>query len=123
TAGRVLRALTILFQLLNAAEQKEIVRVNRERRAKTGTAPRPESIADAVLRLRDAGVSAEEMEALLGRLQISPTLTAHPTEARRRAVLDKLQSIAGALARRAFPAALPLLDAPLTDSDLAEREI
>jgi phosphoenolpyruvate carboxylase len=37
------RAFTVLFQLANAAEQKEIVRVNRERKE-----ARTESIADAV---------------------------------------------------------------------------
>src|SRR5438105_4838247 len=36
TVQRLLRALTVLFQLLNTAEQKEIVRVNRERQERAG---------------------------------------------------------------------------------------
>jgi phosphoenolpyruvate carboxylase len=113
---RVLRAYTVFFQLLNTAEQKEIIRVNRERQARSPERPRSESIREAVLRLRDAGVTADEMAALLDRIYICPTLTAHPTEARRRAVLDKLQSIARNLAERAEPEAVPRLDRPLSAS-------
>lgn len=98
TVQRVLRAYTVFFQLLNTAQQKEIVRVNREREAHANVAPRPESIADAVRVLAQAGVSAAEMQAALLKMDICPTLTAHPTEARRRSVLDKLQAVAEALA-------------------------
>jgi phosphoenolpyruvate carboxylase len=94
---RLLRAYAVLFQLLNTAEQKEIVRVNSERQARAGDAPRSESIGDAIKTLRDRGMSADEMRRLIERLDICPTLTAHPTEARRRSVLDKLQSIAQSL--------------------------
>jgi phosphoenolpyruvate carboxylase len=112
-AARVLRALTIFFQLLNAAEQKEIIRVNRQRAARTGAAPRPESIRDAIRRLRAAGAEPDTVQDLLDRLAIAPTLTAHPTEARRREVLDKLLRIAEALAERAMPWDAARLDAPL----------
>jgi phosphoenolpyruvate carboxylase len=94
---RLLRAYAVLFQLLNTAEQKEIVRVNAQRHAHAGDAPRSESIADAIRTLRDRGMPAEEMRQLISRLDICPTLTAHPTEARRRSVLDKLQTIAQTL--------------------------
>jgi phosphoenolpyruvate carboxylase len=94
---RLLRAYAVLFQLLNTAEQKEIVRVNAERQARAGDAPRSESIGDAIKTLRDRGMSGDEMRRLIGRLDICPTLTAHPTEARRRSVLDKLQTVAQSL--------------------------
>jgi phosphoenolpyruvate carboxylase len=110
---RLLRAFTVFFQLLNTAEQKEIVRVNRQRLAEAPRQPRAESIREAVRRLRESGVSAEEMQALLNRISIAPTLTAHPTEARRRAVLDKLSAFAALLVEQAQPAALPQLDRPL----------
>ena len=99
-AQRLLRAFTVLFQLLNTAEQKEIVRVNRERQARAGGKPRTESIRDAIFKLRDDGVPAESLQTLLNQMDICPTLTAHPTEARRRAVLDKLNRIAAGLAQR-----------------------
>jgi len=110
---RLLRAFTVFFQLLNTAEQKEIVRVNRQRLAEAPRAPRAESIREAIRRLHESGISAEEMQELLNRIAIAPTLTAHPTEARRRAVLDKLQTFAALLVEHAQPAELPQLDRPL----------
>ncbi len=120
---RLLRAFTALFQLLNTAEQKEIVRVNRARMAKETGAPRHESIREAVTKLKQAGMSAEEMDRLLQQIEIIPTLTAHPTEARRRAVLDKLQDIAHWLVECVMPRDLPRLDSPLTTRGLAEWEL
>jgi phosphoenolpyruvate carboxylase len=120
---RLLRAYTMLFQLMNTAEQKEIVRVNRERQVQGGRAPRTESVAEAVQILQSAGVTADEMQRLLDRLEISPTLTAHPTEARRRSVLDKLQAIARILVERSLPQNAPHLDRPLNAGPAAEREL
>ncbi len=91
---KILRAYTVLFQLLNLAEQKEIIRVNRIRQLNADEKPRSESILDTFTQLRQNGVSADSIQELLNRLDICPTLTAHPTEARRRAVLDKLETIA-----------------------------
>jgi phosphoenolpyruvate carboxylase len=114
---RLARAFTVFFQLINVAEQKEIVRVNRERR-KQG--PRNESILDAVLQLKHKGYTAEQVQGLLDRLEIMPTLTAHPTEAKRRAVLDKLQRIGILLAEAENG---PTLVEPLDAEAQAYREI
>lgn len=96
----LLRAFTAFFHLVNQAEQQEIARINRERaqRARTGE-PRPESIDEAVAMLKREGRTLDEVLALLQRLDIQPTLTAHPTEARRRSILDKQQQIAQLLER------------------------
>ena len=112
---RLARAFTILFQLMNVAEQKEIVRVNRARH------PRRESIRDAVSQLEDRGASADEMRALMHRMRIAPTLTAHPTEAKRKSVLDKLQDVALLLAKDEAP---PALTDPLDaeDAPMAQAE-
>lgn len=120
---RLLHAFTVFFRLLNTAEQKEIVRVNRARQSREGGPARPESLRDAILRLRDWGMSAEGMRELLGRIEIAPTLTAHPTEARRRAVQDKLLHLAHALARWDRPDDLPDLDEPLNTAGRAEEEL
>src|SRR5579862_4268758 len=105
---RIARAFTVLFQLINAAEQKEIVRVNRARRQKRHN----ESIAEAVLALKSSGRTAHEVQALLNRIWICPTLTAHPTEAKRRVVLDKILEITMALAEEESAGA-PNLRGPL----------
>ncbi len=108
------KAFTVTFQLLNAAEQKEIVRVNRARSS------RRESIGDAVSQLKARGKTAEEIQALLDRIEITPTLTAHPTEAKRKAVLDKLQSITVLLAMAVAP---PSLTEPLNSRGTSIAEI
>lgn len=122
-ATRVLRAYTMLFQLLNTAEQKEIVRVNTERQARAGAAARIGSIAEAVESLAKAGCTPARMQRLIDGLEVCPTLTAHPTEARRRAVLDKLQGIAHALLERGLPAEAPRLAGPLTAREAADGEL
>jgi len=109
----VLRAFTAFFHLANQAEQHEIVRINRERGRETGgEAPRPESIEAALRQLRGDGRSPDEMQDLLNRLDIGPTLTAHPTEARRRSILDKQRRISALMsALRSNPTASEAEDA------------
>jgi phosphoenolpyruvate carboxylase len=93
----LLQAFGVYFHLVNQAEKQEIVRVNRSR--SVGPAPRPESIDAAFAELRARGCTAEDVVALVAGLDMAPTLTAHPTEARRRTVLHKQRRVAGLLAR------------------------
>ncbi len=91
----LLRSYTAFFHLVNKAEQEEIIRINRERaRQSTPEEPRSESIAEAIAHLKESGYTLQEVIDLLGTLDIQPTLTAHPTEARRRSILYKQQHIA-----------------------------
>ena len=93
--GDVLRFITARFHLLNQAEQVNIIRVNRQRaQAATPDAPRPESLPDAMQRLKSLGLDGPGVRALVERLDVQPTLTAHPTEAKRRSVLDNLVRMA-----------------------------
>ncbi len=113
----VLRTLTAYFHLVNKAEQIEIVRVNREREmAATGDSPRGESVQEAVADLKARGLDADQARALVARLDIQPTLTAHPTEARRRTVLLHQQQAAAALDR------LTGDGPPLTPTEAAQAE-
>src|SRR5688572_10472548 len=88
----LLQAFSAFFHLVNQAEKHEIVRINRERSRDEAVA-RPESIDAAVRVLREQGCTLAEVSAVLGELDIQPTLTAHPTEARRRTVLHKQRRI------------------------------
>ena len=99
TIVRLLKSYTDFFHLVNQAEQLEIIRINRERAvAASKEEPREESIAQAIYLLKKAGTSYEDVVALLSKLDIQPTLTAHPTEARRRSTMYKQKRISEILA-------------------------
>ena len=91
---QTMKILTIFFHLLNQAELLEISRINRIRgNEATKDTPRPDSIFEAVKKLFDFGYTYSEAVNFLKRLDIQPTLTAHPTEARRRSVMNKQKLI------------------------------
>src|SRR2546427_830988 len=82
-AEQVARAFTVYFHLANLAEEHQRIRILRER--DTGQEPVRESLAAAVAEIsRDSG--PEHLRELLASLRVHLVLTAHPTEARRRAV-------------------------------------
>jgi phosphoenolpyruvate carboxylase len=95
-AEQVARAFTVYFHLANLAEEHQRIRNLRER--DTGGEPVRESLAAAVAEVsRDAG--PEQLAELLGSLRVHLVLTAHPTEARRRAVVAALRRISVLLDR------------------------
>jgi phosphoenolpyruvate carboxylase len=101
----VARAFSLYFRLVNLAEERELVRAARraERERPAGAAgSRPDaSLPDAVDWLRRGGASDEEVVDAVRRLRITPVLTAHPTEARRRTVLIALRRVDRLLTRLA----------------------
>jgi len=103
-----LKLLTIRFHLRNKAEQMHIARVNRRREQDaTKDNPRSESLAEAVKTLKDEGLTQDRLLDALGALDIRPTFTAHPTESRRRSVMQKQQRIADLLAAHDDPETTP----------------
>ncbi|MEM8560416.1 MAG: phosphoenolpyruvate carboxylase, partial [Bacteroidota bacterium] len=104
----VLRAFTAFFHLVNKAEQLEIIRINRERARESRPGKlRPESIRNAIAGLHGEGRTLGEVLDLLGDLDIQPTLTAHPTEARRRSILMRQQAVSKRLDTLRNPATTP----------------
>jgi phosphoenolpyruvate carboxylase len=93
-AAAVARAFTVYFHLANLAEEHQRIRTLRER--DTGAKPVRESLADTMAAL-GATIGAGPRADLLARLEVHPVLTAHPTEARRRAVTDALRRIGAQL--------------------------
>ena len=89
-AEAVARAFTVYLQLVNLAEERHRVRTLRERGRGDGLVK--DSLAAAVASIR-ASDGEEVLLRLLGRLEVNPVLTAHPTEARRRAVVDALRRV------------------------------
>jgi phosphoenolpyruvate carboxylase len=96
----LVRSFTTFFHLINKAEQEEIIRINRDRETMADVGnPRSESIAQAVKVLKDKGLSFEQAVQVISKTDIQPTLTAHPTEARRRSVLYIQKEIAARLSK------------------------
>ena len=89
TAENLVRAFTLYFQLVNLAEEYERVRV-----LQASPGPRPQSLGRALIELKEMGLSAEDAEALITRVDLGLTFTAHPTEMRRRTVRGHLVDVA-----------------------------
>jgi phosphoenolpyruvate carboxylase len=98
----VVRAFSYFSHLANIAEDQHH---NRRRRAHmlAGSAPQQGSVAFALSRLDDAGVSGAAVRSYLKDALISPVLTAHPTEVQRKSILDAERKIAQLLAERDLP--------------------
>jgi len=88
----LVRAFTTYFLAVNVAERTHRIRRRRDYE-RSGAAPQPGGLRDALRALADAGIDAQAMQALLARLHIEPVFTAHPTEAVRRSLLDKEQAL------------------------------
>lgn len=89
----ILAAASLLFDMINMAENRHRIRMLRDRERRSGDRPRPESIGAALAYLGREGYSAEQIQGFLDKLNIEPVFTAHPTEAKRRTVRAKLKRI------------------------------
>lgn len=85
---QVIRAFAIYFQLVNIAEQNHRIRRKRDYERSAGDAVQPGSIEKAVQDLKERGLSHTEVEEILDDLSLELVMTAHPTEAMRRVILD-----------------------------------
>jgi phosphoenolpyruvate carboxylase len=103
----LIRAFSVYFDLINLAEQQARVRTLRASARRLHPRPLTESPQEALEQLRQKGISAEPIAEALDRALVVPVFTAHPTEARRRTVLEKLWRIADELERRERVRLLP----------------
>jgi phosphoenolpyruvate carboxylase len=109
-ARGVASAFALYFDLVNLAEETNRVRSLRQRERERHPAPIGESVADAIAHLKSRGVTADPLAVLLRDLHIELVLTAHPTEAKRRTILSKVERITRSV------------HALMNDSDLLPRE-
>ncbi len=104
----VIRAFAVYFQLVNIAEQYHRIRRRRFYARESPEEPQAGSIADCVARLKKSRVSGDDVQNIWDRLDIRPVMTAHPTEAARRSLLQKHRRVAellSALDREGLPPA------------------
>ena len=98
-ATRIIRAFGYFSHLANIAEDQHHIRRTRTY-ALAKAPPRPGSIAYALDCARVSGVTREHLQAFFARALVSPVLTAHPTEIRRKSSIDREMEIAHLLDER-----------------------
>ena len=96
---RIVRAFSYFSHLANIAEDQNNIRQMRAR-SKAGGAPSPGTLALTLSHARGAGFSAADLRKFFATALVSPVLTAHPTEVRRKSTIDREMEIAALLDRR-----------------------
>ncbi|AOU97352.1 phosphoenolpyruvate carboxylase [Acidihalobacter yilgarnensis] len=92
TLEEVIRAFSTYFSLVNIAEEDFAHRWRRQQ-IDRGLRLWQGSFAQTVEEMREHGVTPVQMQALLDRLCYNPVITAHPTEARRRTIMEALRRV------------------------------
>ena len=83
-----LQAWGIWFQLLHIAEENAAMRRRRVTESVRGLEHVPGAFANVVAQAAEMGASREAVQTLINNLEVTPTITAHPTEAKRVTVLQ-----------------------------------
>ena len=97
---RAVQAWSVAFQLLNMAEENSAAQYRRTLESNEGVEHLPGLWGEALRNLRAMGVTEAEISAELPWIEIEPTLTAHPTEAKRRTVLEQHRELYLLLVKR-----------------------
>ena len=92
-AYRITKAFAIYFELTNLAETNHRKRRRRAGKVHSDQAPLPGSFRGTLLRMKNAGMSANQALDALRQVKVVPVFTAHPTEVARRTVLQKRRRI------------------------------
>jgi phosphoenolpyruvate carboxylase len=85
---QVIRAFSVYFHLINAAEQNHRIRRRREYQLRTDVNVQPGSIESAILSLQENEMSTEIIQNVINTLSLELIITAHPTEATKRSILE-----------------------------------
>ncbi len=93
-AHQVTKAFAIYFELTNLAETNHRKRRRRAGKLDRAHDPLPGSFRGTLLRMKEAGITADAALAALVQIVVTPVFTAHPTEAARQTVLLKRRRIA-----------------------------
>ena len=83
-----LQVIGIWLQLMNIAEENAAVRNRRAVENKAGPDEVAGSLSQSLAQAAAAGVTGEQVAKVLSILDVGPTITAHPTEAKRVTVLE-----------------------------------
>lgn len=98
-AVQVVRAFSYFSHLANIAEDQHHIRRTRAHDV-AGDAPRAGTIANAFTHAGRAGISGAAIRAFFQDALVSPVLTAHPTEVRRKSTMRHEMEVAAQLEKR-----------------------
>ncbi|MGI8314752.1 phosphoenolpyruvate carboxylase [Halobacillus mangrovi] len=101
--AQVIRAFSIYFHLVNIAEQNHRIRRRREYQLREDHGVQPFSLDSAVQNLKENNFSKEVIQDVLNHLSLELIITAHPTEATKRTVLEIQKRIATILKQLDHP--------------------
>ncbi|ADU31920.1 phosphoenolpyruvate carboxylase [Evansella cellulosilytica] len=88
TRQNVIRAFSIYFHLVNIAEQNHRIRRRRQYQLEEDHVVQPVSIESAVLSMKEHNYDRDVIQKVLNDLSIELIITAHPTEAAKRTILE-----------------------------------
>ena len=91
---QVIRAFSMYFHLINAAELNHRIRRRRQYQLEDETIVQPASIESAILSLKENNIEEDVIQDTLNTLSLELVITAHPTEATKRSILEIQQRIA-----------------------------
>ena len=91
--------LQLFPHLANIAEDQHNIRLSRQQ-AQNGQTAAEGSIANALARAKQAGVTRNQIQKVFNNVLVVPVLTAHPTEVRRKSILDREMDLAQLLSDR-----------------------
>jgi phosphoenolpyruvate carboxylase len=91
---------SIAFQLLNMVEENAAAAMRALRETSEGLTAERGLWGDLLATLQGAGFSASHIAETLAKVRVEPVLTAHPTEAKRLAVLDQHRALFSLIAAR-----------------------
>tara|TARA_B100002051_G_scaffold274428_1_gene315568 strand:- start:837 stop:3602 length:2766 start_codon:yes stop_codon:yes gene_type:complete len=91
---RIMKFIGTYFHLLNQAEQSEIISINSSRsNLATYSTPKADSIFAGINYLKQKEIDFDKAKAIINKISIHPTFTAHPTESRRPSSISKQKKI------------------------------
>ena len=85
---QVIRAYSIYFSLVNIVEEDSQHRQRRRRIRKQGYADWKGSFYHTMQELKQQGIDQQDLQTLLNQLSYQPVFTAHPTESKRRTIMQ-----------------------------------
>ncbi|MFQ5470477.1 MAG: phosphoenolpyruvate carboxylase [Gammaproteobacteria bacterium] len=88
----VVRAFSIYFSLVNIAEEAHQHQL-RKRSTRKGKAQWTGSFDETVQESFDQGINREQLQNILNHLRYTPVITAHPTESKRRTIMEAQRRI------------------------------